>query len=54
MFKRIVPVTLLIKDCSDLDMAKRVFEFLSEKFKIRMQIISGCFKFIESDIFVFV
>ena len=54
MFKKMVPVTLFIKDCSDFDIAKRTLEFLSAKFKIKLQIISGCFKFIESDMFAYI
>jgi hypothetical protein len=54
MFKKIVPVTLKLKDSSDYTVAKRICEFLANKFEIKMQVIRGCFKFVESDIFLYV
>jgi hypothetical protein len=49
-----VPVTLLLHDDGAQQIAQRVLSFLANKFQISMQLISGCFKFIESDIFVYV
>lgn len=54
MFKRIIPVTLLLKDKGEQVVIQRVLKFLTDKFHIKMEIISGCFKFIESDIFLYV
>ena len=53
MFRQLVPITLKLKDTTDFNITKRIFEFLVQKFNIKMQIISGCFKFIESDIFIY-
>lgn len=53
MFRRIVPITLKLNDAPGFEVAKRMLQFLSDKFSIKMQIISGCFKFIESDIFIY-
>lgn len=54
LFKQIVPVTLLIPDDSDQAITQRVLDFLTSKFKMKMEFISGCFKFIQSDIFLYV
>ena len=54
MFRQLVPITLKLKEGSDYMVAKRMIEFLADKFQIKVQVIKGCFKLVESDIFIYV
>jgi hypothetical protein len=54
MFRQIVPVTLLLRDANDQTVAERVLAFLSNKFGLQVQSVSGCFKLVEPDMFVYV
>ena len=54
MFKQLVPITLRISEATDYSKAKKICEYLAHRFEIKMQVISGCFKFVESDIFLYV
>lgn len=47
-------MTLLLRDADDQTVAYRVLSYLAGKFGLTLQSVSGCFKLVEPDIFVYV